>query len=383
MILKNVLLFASIASAIVSCDKKQSENLLTLTEDDTLTTTPSGVVEFNSVWYNEGDTIWGFKDYVYLVVGSAGSPLILGVPHDGVGEGSPVIPEVTTTGRDIYSHPFANLIATYFEQDTDKKPWIMVNTIGRKRVDPNTYPSSVASTYSNADAIATYNSYHELLSLARATVAAEQAGGNGALFLDVHGHAHGYTGSVTQTYRSVVNGNTLSSNFIHQTDVGYALSNWALEQSDSYVDGLKDSSSVYYIGNKYSSIPFSRIIRGDSSFGGLLVKEGVPAVPGTTIPVLDRSTALFGGTTANPGRRPYFNGGYCTRNYGTVQLGSTTGFNDNVVSIQIETPGINVRNNGNTRERSSHQFKRAIINYLNIWMGYSYPNSAYPYTKYW
>lgn len=370
------------------CSKTNNTNVILPELDvpsDTLVNPEPHVetVIFDSVVYHPGDTIWGFKNYVYLVVGSEGSPLILGVPHDGVEEGSPVMPEVTTTGRDIYSHPFANLIAEYFENDTEKKPWIIVNTIGRKRVDPNTYPNEANSLYAG-DAYDTYLSYHELLSFARDEVKKDQSCcGKGALFLDVHGHAHSYTGSLTQPYISVVNGNSLNSNFIHQTEVGYGLSNWALEQNNAHLDNIADSASVYHLSTRHPSVNFSDIIRGDSSFGSLLVAEGVVAVPSNALPTLDRNHTLFGGTVANPTRRPYFNGGYCTRAYGTIQAGSTIGFNDSIVSIQIETPGINVRNNANTRERSSHQFKRAIINFLNIWMDYNFTNTSYPYTKYW
>src|SRR5690606_9840654 len=107
----------------------------------------AGVVEFEGTWYQPGDTIHGYKDYVYLVVGDAASPLLLGVPHDGIGEGSPAIPETGTTGRDIFTHPLADAVAELFEEDTQLKPWIMVNTISRKRLDPNTYPDDAPGRY--------------------------------------------------------------------------------------------------------------------------------------------------------------------------------------------------------------------------------------------
>ncbi|SFC36885.1 hypothetical protein SAMN05421747_109131 [Parapedobacter composti] len=338
-----------------------------------------GVVEYDGNWYEAGDTIFGFKDYVYLIVGDQDSPLLLGVPHDGTATGNPEIPETGTTGRDLYTLPFTIAIADLFTEDTGKQPWIMVNTIHRKRVDPNTYPDEAPGRYTHPDAMATYESYHELLLLARTTLAEAQEGGKGALYVDMHGHAHRYHNGHTEPYVSVTTGNTLHDNFICQTEVGYGLSNYSLEQPDSYLDGLADSSSIAYLADRHPAVPFSSLIRGQQSFGGLLEAEAVTAVPGPAIPMLDRNVTLFGGTTAKPARRPYFNGGYCTRKYGTIKTGSTTGFDDNVIAIQLETPGINVRNNATIRQRSSHQFKRAIINYLNAWLGYNFPNSAYPY----
>lgn len=198
MRLKTILPFVAFALFSAYCSKENAApaaNLPDPEEPPLVEDLHNGNVIYDSVTYVPGDTIWGYKKYVYLIVGSEGSPLILGVPHDGVAEGSPVMPEVTTTGRDIYSHPFSNLISQYFEEDTDKKPWMIVNTIGRKRVDPNTYPNDATTLY-GTEALATYNSYHELLLLARNEVVKDQicGCGKGALFLDVHGHAHSYVG---------------------------------------------------------------------------------------------------------------------------------------------------------------------------------------------
>ncbi len=61
--------------------------------------------------YKPGDTVYGFKQYVKLVVGDDDSPLLLGVPHDGNLAGDPEIPEIGNTGRDINTLPLALEIA--------------------------------------------------------------------------------------------------------------------------------------------------------------------------------------------------------------------------------------------------------------------------------
>lgn len=322
--------------------------------------------------YKPGDTVYGFKQYVKLVVGDDDAPLLLGVPHDGVSVGDPEIPETGTTGRDINTLPLALQIAANFKSATKKRAWIVINTIGRKRVDPNTFPSEVDKRYTNEDGKNTYLSYHSLLKAARERMGEAQKTGKGGLFLDLHGQAHSY--QTPQPYISV-KGKELNSKFIDQTELGYGLSNFAISQSDEYLDKLADSSSIAAIAKANPQVPFSQLIRGPYSFGGLLEAEKVVAVPGTNIKTLEANAALFGtDANGNAKKRPYFNGGYCTRKYGTAVLGSTTGYKDNISSIQAETPGITVRNNELIREIAAERFNTAIINYLNKWYGYSYKN---------
>lgn len=320
--------------------------------------------------YKPGDTVYGFKNYTKLVVGDDDAPLLLGVPHDGVGIGSPEIPETGTTGRDINTLPLAFEIAMNFKSATKKRAWIVINTIGRKRVDPNTFPNEVDKRYTNADAKSTYLSYHSLLAAARERMAETQKTGKGGLFLDLHGQAHSY--QAPQPYISV-KGNELSSKFIDQTELGYGLSGHAISQSDEYLDKLADSSSIAAIAKAHPNVPFSQLIKGPHSFGGLLEAEKIIAVPGTRINTLEANEELFGtDKNGDPKKRPYFNGGYCTRKYGTVVLGSTTGYQDNISSIQAETPGITVRNNETIREIAGERFNRAIVGFLNKWYGYTY-----------
>lgn len=360
-------------SLFASC-KKSAVTYLDINADSAVV--DSGPLVYKNTSYNPGDTIYGYNNYIKLVVGDRDCPLLLGVPHDGISAGSPVIPETGTTGRDLNTKLLATSISNSFKTQTSKQPWIIINEIGRKRVDPNTYPSDVSQRYTDTNAVNTYNSYHELLQLARATIAASSAGVKGALFLDIHGHAHQYVSGHTEPYTSMTTGNSIQSAFIDQTEVGYGLSNYSLEQSDTYLNGLADSASIHNLTVLHPNTPFSAMIRGSYSFGGLLEAQNIHAVPGSVMQVLDRNVTLFGTTSRGlPERRPYFNGGYCTRKYGTIVKGSPTGFNDNIAAIQIETPGITVRNNPSIIAVSGPKIKRAIINYLNYWYSYSFANN--------
>src|SRR5690606_19798641 len=128
----------------------------------------------------------------------------------------------------------------------------------------------------------TWMSYHELLAAGRA-VMAESLKEKGGLVVDVHGHAHRYTDGHEVAYASATTGNPILSSFIDQTEIGYALSSYALEQNNEYLDGLADSSSIYGIWKANSDTPFSQLIRGPESFGGYLQAQAVNAVPGSLL----------------------------------------------------------------------------------------------------
>lgn len=312
--------------------------------------------------YLPGDTVYGYKNYVKLVVGDKDAPLLLGVPHDGQAVGNPEIPETGKTGRDINTLPFATAISDAFRKDTRKHPWMVINTIGRKRMDPNTFPEELDARY-GIEARSTYDSYHELLLTARTAIAAAQKNGKGALYVDVHGHAHTYKSPMPYI---AVTGKQLVSKFIDQTEIGYGLRTEALRMKDAYLDRLADSSSIYSIAKANPGKSFSALLRGNQSFGGLLEAEKVHAVPGNDLKAPEMNEELF-----EKGFRPYFNGGFCTRKYGTTAKGKTTiGFDDNVSALQIETPGITVRNNASVIAIAAPRFERAIVKYLNIWYGY-------------
>lgn len=326
---------------------------------------------YESKSYKPGDTVFGYKKYIKLVVGDNDAPLLLGVPHDGTAIGSPEIPETGKTGRDINTLPLAFKIADSFKKVTEKRPWIIINSISRKRVDPNTFPHEAENRYKDNDALFTYKSYHDLLSAARKQMAETQKDDKGAFYLDLHGHAHKYEND--QTYIST-DGRLLSSKFIDQTELGYGLSSYTISQDDEFLNNVADSSSIAAIAKAHPDVPFSQLLRGPFSFGGLLEAEKVKAVPSPALPILEPNEELFGKTTTGEVKtRPYFNGGYCTRQYGTIRLGRTTiGYDDNISSIQAEVPGITVRNNASIIEVSGERFNKAIIKYLNKWYGYSF-----------
>ena len=349
-------------------------------------TVKKGIVQYQGKWYNAGDTIYGYKNYVKLVVGDRKVPLLLGIPHDGALKGNPEIPKTSKSGRDIRTKPLVLSIAKLFKQDTGLQPWIMINEMNRQRMDPNSYPSQLDKRYGkDSEGRKTYESYHALILLARNTMAAQLKEESGGLYIDVHGQSHRYVEGWEEAYTSIVDGTKVPSNRIWQTEVGYALTRGALGKPNEVIDKFAGYSGIYAIAKAHPDVPFSALVRGPYSFGGLLDAEGLPAVPGKNIPFLEKDAQRFGmDEDGNALVRPFFTGGFLVRKYGTAAraVGSVTGFDDNISAFQIETPIITVRENAETIERSSHLFKRAILAYLNHWYGYNFTNSPYPYERF-
>lgn len=344
------------------------------------------IVEYDGKWYHAGDTIYGYKNYVKLVVGDRDVPLLLGIPHDGALKGTPEIPKTSKSGRDIRTKPLVFAIARLFKEDTGLQPWVMINEMNRMRVDPNSYPSQLDKRYGKkSDARKTYESYHALMLLARTTMAEQLKDKTGGLYIDIHGQSHRYVGDRTEPFTSIIDGSQVPSNRIWQTEIGYALTKNALRKPDKVVDKYAGYTGIYAIAKAHPEVPFSTLIRGPYSFGGLLDAEGLPAVPGQQIPNIEFDAERFGtDKEGKPNERPFFTGGYLIRKYGTAikAVGSVTGMDDNISAFQMETPIITVRKNEETIARSSHLFKRAIIKYLNHWYGYTYKNSPYPYERF-
>lgn len=329
---------------------------------------------YNGKYYNSGDTIYGYKNYVKLVVGDYNAPLLLAAPHGGTEKGMPEIPDSGDDVSELNTIPLTLEIAHNFYNLTKKRPWIVINTIIKRKVNPNTLPQDVAKRYTNDEARTIYLSYHSLLMAARLNLAKNHKNTRGAIFLDIHGHSHKYI--QPRDYMSAITGKTVSSLQIEQIELGYGLSKKSLLQSDSYLNKIADSSSIANISRMHLKVPFSEIVRGKYSLGALLENENYIAVPSPKIKGAEASAELFGldarGYAKN---RPYFGGGYCIQRYGTSQKGSVIGFNDNIPAIQIHFPRMTARVNQDVIEVTAIKFNKSIIEYLNRWLGYNFKKS--------
>jgi len=140
---------------------------------------------------------------------------------------------------------------------------------------------------------------------ARATVSADFGRG---LFLDIHGHGHD----------------------IERLELGYLLTSDELNRPDINLNSLDvvARTSIRELG-RTSPIPFSRLLRGPTSLGGLFQEEDIPSVPSPAAP--------------GPGEDPYFRGGYNTRRHGSLDDAEV------IDGIQIEHHWTGVRDNEGSR----------------------------------
>lgn len=235
----------------------------------------------------EGEVEYGERSFIKFVGGSM--PLIISVPHDGHLEPSDIpIRKYGTFDRDIRTHDFSLSLYNSIKQITGKAPYLIISRLHRNRLDLNR--DIVEGAQGNKDAIKHYNEYHGFIERAKCLI------GKKGLFIDFHGHAHEK----------------------QRLEIGYMLSGSELNKSDYELNyfNYEGSSSIRNLVAR-SKFNFANILRGDSSMGYFMEDNLVSAIPSDMNP--------------SPNGDPYFNGGYNTKLYGSIESGE---FN----SMQFETP---------------------------------------------
>lgn len=268
--------------------------------------------------YIAGETYYGSNQYVRYIAGDDQSPIILSSPHDGALEPDQMADRASGSSlRDIYVSDLTLKMADSIKKITGLRPHVIINDLRRNKVEPNL--SLTSSGITDAGAVKAYQEYHGFISLAQQTI--RQKVGKGVYF-DLHGHAHDKS----------------------RIEIGYLLSISDLNGTNDLLNNLANKSSIYHLALS-SNLSFSSLIRGTQSLGDLFQSMGVPAIPSSADP--------------QPLSDPYFNGGYCTYTYGSVNGGS-------ISAIQLETPGPLVRNTASLRTSASGKMARAIITFVNL-----------------
>ena len=286
-------------------------------------TKPVDISSYSKEVYQPGATVYGKNNYVKMIVGDYNCPVILSSPHDGTLQPTSMPerdhPDATTV-RDLYVSDLTLKISAAFYEKTGMRPHVIINDIARSRMEPN---RSLEETYHKSeDANAAWLEYQNFIKIARQIVTDNV---NRGLYIDMHGHGH--------TKQRV--------------EVGYIVSKANLNADDATLDRLATTSSIYGIARN-STYSFSNLVRGDYAFGTLLANEGLPAVPSKQDP--------------KPNTDDYFNGGYCTYTYGSINGGT-------ISSFQLETNGSGLRNTPDQRTASGGRFANAIICYVKTHYG--------------
>ncbi len=252
--------------------------------------------------YVPGETYTGRNGYIEYTPGDL--PIILSAGHGGALEPEE-IPDRTwgTTVTDLYTIELARAAETAITTRTGGRPHVVISHLERVKLDPNREIEEAAQ--GNPYAELAWHEYHGYIDDAKAIVTEDHGAG---LYLDVHGHGHD----------------------ILRLELGYLLGSSTLALSDDALDagGYAEQSSIADLATRVD-IPFSALLRGSMSFGALLAKRGVRAVPSDDEP--------------SPDGDPYFTGGYSTVRHGSRDGGTISG-------IQIEHHRVGLRDTQENRE---------------------------------
>ena len=262
--------------------------------------------------YEPGQNYFGRRDYIEYIPGEL--PLILASAHGGR-----LVPnEIPDRSYGVVRNDLNSLELTLEMRQalidlTGQAPHVILSHLHRVKLDANREIEEAAQDSPYAEQA--WREFHDWVVTARATVSADFGRG---LFFDIHGHGHD----------------------IERLELGYLLTSEELNRPDINLNSVEivARTSIRELG-RTSSIPFSQLLRGPTSLGGLFQDEGIPSVPSPAAP--------------GPGGDPYFRGGYNTRRHGSLDDSEV------IDGVQIEHHWTGVRDNeGN---RTLYAAKAAVV----------------------
>lgn len=280
---------------------------------------------FKDSVFVSGKTYYGRNNYTIYHAGNI--PLVFSAPHGG-SQAPSEIPDRTygTLGNDTRTKELAQSLRDDIISLTGKYPHVIISDLKRIKLDPNREP--VEAAQGNQYAIQAWNEYQSFIMSARNTVNANFGKG---FYIDLHGHGHS----------------------ILRMELGYMLSSTDLDKSNTQLNTstyINKSSIKNLANNNLHSLSFSDLLRGQYSFGSYLESEGYASVPSPT--------------TFSPGSDPYFSGGYCTQQYGSVFGGTIDG-------IQIEHYYSGIRDSDTNIKNYTPKLTMVILNFLSYHYGFN------------
>jgi hypothetical protein len=231
--------------------------------------------------YVPGQAYFGRSNYIEYIAGDM--PVIFSAPHGGA-----LTPaEIPDRARDSSDAHFAAMTDSYTEEVAltveqvfrdyfGHCPHVVICRLKRTKLDCNRGLAQ-SGAGNNAAAIRSWTEFQDFIELAGASIVEQNDFG---FYIDLHGQKHPK----------------------QRLELGYLLTAAELAKTDAELDGNNDAakSSIRRLSSrvaKKSSLPFSRLLRGPDSFGGLMTAFGFPSVPSPAMPA--------------PGEHePYFDGGY-------------------------------------------------------------------------
>ena len=276
--------------------------------------------------YEPGRSYLGRREYVEYIPGRL--PVVLSSAHGG-GLAPGEIPDrrFGTLRNDLNTLELTLEMRQALIDLTGHAPHVVLSHLQRRKLDPNR--EIVEAAQGNPFAELAWEEFQGWIEVARAAVAGEFGAG---LYLDIHGHSHS----------------------IDRVELGYLLSADELNRPDAALNSLEvvARTSIRNLGRTWPG-PFSQLLRGPESFGGLLEAEGVAVVPAPAAP--------------GPGDAAYWIGGYNTRRHGSVEDAEV------VDGIQLEHHWPGLRDSPYARRDYAEKAARVIRAYLLAHYGFMEP----------
>ena len=275
--------------------------------------------------YDVGVSYFGRNDYIEYIPGEL--PVVLSSGHDGTLAPSEMANrQFGQVVRDRNTLPLTLAVRDALIDLTGYAPYVVLSHVERRKLDVNREIGEAAEADPFAERA--WTEYHQFIDRARAEIRVRGEG----MYLDMHGHGHP----------------------IARLELGYLLGPDWLNLADIYLDQLTvvQRTSIREIGRD-SPMPFSQVLRGPLSFGGLLEAEGIPAIPSPASPMI--------------GEDPYFTGGYSTRRHGSFRDAEL------VSGIQIEHHYEGIRDTDENRRAYAAILARVLRDYMLEHIGYFEP----------
>lgn len=238
--------------------------------------------------YEPGQTYLSETGYVRYVAGD--TPIIISVPHGGYDEPEEINDRSgATTVRDAYTLELGQELADAFYEETGRRLHVISLLLARTKLDANRDLDVGAQGDPLAEEV--WHEFHAYIDEVKAWAEAEYGGG---FYIDLHGHGH----------------------LIQRVELGYLLfgselrNNEEEEISDPEFIDVSSIRTLYY--DNAAHLSFHQLLRGPTSFGGLLEERDFPSVPSPA-------------TSAPGSLSPYFSGGYNTRRHGSSDGGAISG----------------------------------------------------------
>jgi hypothetical protein len=275
--------------------------------------------------YEPGVSYFGRRDYIEYIPGEL--PVVLSSGHGGA-----LAPSEMATrqfGESVQDRNTLELtmaIRDALVELTGRAPYVVISHLERRKLDVNREIGEAAEADPFAERA--WTEYHQYIERARAEVRLRGEG----MYFDIHGHGHP----------------------IQRVELGYLLGPEWLNLADIYLDQLAvvQLTSIRELGRD-TPIPFSQMLRGPTSFGGLLEAEGIPAVPSPSSPMI--------------GEDPYFTGGYSTLRHGS------NADSELVSGIQLEHHFDGLRDTDANRRAYAAILARVIRDFMLEHVGYFEP----------